>query len=438
MKKNSVLEVRNISKRYRVGSAPGAKNRLSPIIDFLISPYQNFRKLDSLSNFEDYDDATAFWALKDINFELEQGDILGIMGPNGSGKSTLLKILSRIVWSTSGEFSYRGRMASLLEVGTGFNGELTGRDNIYLNGAILGMKRGEIDKVYDEIVDFSGVERFIDTPVKRYSSGMTVRLAFSVAAHLDPDILVLDEVLSVGDAQFSQKSVEKMEKVALSGRTVVFVSHSVTAVQKLCKRAILLNEGNIVLEGSVKDVTQRYLGENISERTNADWSNEASPEEAGVVKLLSVSIKDENLNTIGFGNDEGARLNISKGLLVEVTYELLTVDRNVYVELTFNNDAHTVLFTAVQPPVKSPLLGINTATVEIPGDFFAEGKIFVSVGFIENAPHSRFIYQENLLHFDVYDPLNGTSIRTHYGAPVPGLIRPSLKWSINDAKRKKS
>jgi lipopolysaccharide transport system ATP-binding protein len=250
--------------------------------------------------------------------------------------------------------------------------------------------------------------------------------------------LVLDEVLSVGDAQFSQKSVEKMEKVALSGRTVVFVSHSVTAVQKLCKRAILLNEGNIVLEGSVKDVTQRYLGENISERTNADWSNEASPEEAGVVKLLSVSIKDENLNTIGFGNDEGARLNISKGLLVEVTYELLTADRNVYVELTFNNDAHTVLFTAVQPPVKSPLLGINTATVEIPGDFFAEGKIFVSVGFIENAPHSRFIYQENLLHFDVYDPLNGTSIRTHYGAPVPGLIRPSLKWSINDAKRKKS
>lgn len=428
MRDKPVLKVENLSKRYRIGANKDFKTKRSLIVDALKSPLKNYHNIKGLASFNDLDDDTVFWALKDINFELSRGDILGIMGPNGSGKSTLLKILSRIIWSTSGQFSYSGRLASLLEVGTGFNGELTGRDNIYLNGSILGMKKNEIDNVLDEIIDFSGVEKFIDTPVKRYSSGMTVRLAFSVAAHLDPDILLLDEVLSVGDAQFSQKSIEKMENVALSGRTVIFVSHSVTAVEKLCKRGIMLNAGRIAIEGSVSEITGKYLGEYTSTRTKAEWLSNVAPEEPGLIRLLSVSVRDENNKNIGLGDEEGARLDIRKGVLIEVSFDILAPDKQFLTEVRFSDDQDRVLFTAVEPPNRKPNIGLNKSTLIIPGNFFSEGKLFVSVGFITASPHQSFLLQKNLLYFDVFDPQEGDSVKSYYGSDVAGLIRPLLTW----------
>lgn len=255
-----VIQVEKLSKRYRIGlqqaqpaSAAGA------LLDILQRPLKNLHNLMRLSRFGKQDEADVFWALRDISFEVQQGEVLGIIGRNGAGKSTLLKILSRITLPTSGWARLRGRVSSLLEVGTGFNPELTGRENVYLNGTILGMRKAEVDRKFAEIVEFSGVEKFIDTPVKRYSSGMRVRLAFAVAAHLEPEILIIDEVLAVGDAEFQKKCLGKMGDVASSGRTVLFVSHNMAAVQNLCQRAILLDAGRCVSDGATQNIIADYL-----------------------------------------------------------------------------------------------------------------------------------------------------------------------------------
>ena len=243
----NAIEIRNLSKNYRLGST--------------IDPTMTFRELLSSLPKRSKKQGTKneFAALKNINLDVEQREVLGIIGRNGAGKSTLLKILSKITAPSGGEIRLRGKVASLLEVGTGFHPELSGRDNIFLNGSILGLSKKEIKAKFDEIVDFSGVEQFLDTPVKRYSSGMYVRLAFSIAAHLEPDILLVDEVLAVGDAQFRDKCIGKMRTVAGEGRTVLFVSHNMAAVQQLCSRAVLLENGEIKADGEVKEVTQSYL-----------------------------------------------------------------------------------------------------------------------------------------------------------------------------------
>ncbi len=254
-----VIQVENLSKRYRIGLKEKRKDTLlGQIGSALRAPIDNFRQLRSLSKFKE-DDESVFWALRDINFEVQQGEVLGIIGHNGAGKSTLLKILSRITEPTTGEVRLRGRVSALLEVGTGFHPELTGRENIYMNGTILGMTRREIDRKLDEIVDFSGVEKYIDTPVKFYSSGMKVRLGFAVAAHLEPEILVIDEVLAVGDLEFQKKCLTKMENVSESGRTILFVSHNMAAVKSLCKRAVVLQNGVIIYTGTTPDAINQYL-----------------------------------------------------------------------------------------------------------------------------------------------------------------------------------
>jgi lipopolysaccharide transport system ATP-binding protein len=267
---SSIIKVQNLSKRYRLGLKEKQANTLvGQIKNTLKAPYENYKRLRQLSKFGEEADESVFWALKDINFEVQQGEVLGIIGKNGAGKSTLLKILSQITEPTSGRIEIHGRVASLLEVGTGFHPELSGRENIYMNGTILGMTKREIDSKLDEIIDFSGVEKFIDTPVKFYSSGMKVRLGFSVAAHLDPEILIIDEVLAVGDYEFQQKCLGKMEDVSkYQGRTVLFVSHDLPAVANLCKRVLVLEKGAELITTETSVAIERYLNSGSAKKNS--------------------------------------------------------------------------------------------------------------------------------------------------------------------------
>lgn len=290
MKKDIILKAENISKQYRLGQVGTGTlshdiNRWWHLIRGKENPYLKIGDTNdrSTKGTSDY-----VWALRDINFELERGEVLGIIGKNGAGKSTLLKILSKVTAPTTGSIKSRGRIASLLEVGTGFNGEMTGRENIFLNGAILGMTKKEISSKLDEIIEFSGCERYIDTPVKRYSSGMTVRLAFAVAAFLEPEILVVDEVLAVGDAEFQKKAIGKMQDISREGgRTVLFVSHNMAAVQSLCTRGIVLQNGTIRFEGATEDAIQFYLKESSSEFNIREVTDRKG---SGIVQLSNVSV----------------------------------------------------------------------------------------------------------------------------------------------------
>lgn len=274
MKENNrmtnVIEVHHLSKQYRLGKAEAkADTFAAKMLQLMASPIKNLKDLIKLTNFNSTDD-DILWALKEVSFSIKPGEIVGLIGSNGSGKSTLLKILSRITAPSSGSAILHGRVASLLEVGTGFHPDLTGRENVYLNGTILGMTRKEIDSKFDEIVDFSEVEKFIDTPVKRYSSGMRVRLGFSVAAHLDPHILLVDEVLAVGDISFQDKCLGKMDKVASDGRTVIFVSHNMEMIQRLCPRTLLLNKGKMVFDGPTKQVVGLFFEQAIGKEWNSE------------------------------------------------------------------------------------------------------------------------------------------------------------------------
>mgnify|MGYP001572783341 CR=1 FL=1 len=290
---NTVIKIENLSKQYRLGKVGTGTlshdlNRWWARVRGKEDPYL---KIGMENKISENGSSEYVWALRDINFEVKQGEVFGIIGKNGAGKSTLLKILSRVTTPTTGEIKVKGRIASLLEVGTGFHPELTGRENIFLNGAILGMTKREIKSKFDEIVDFSGVEKFIDTPVKRYSSGMYVRLAFAVAAHLEPEILVVDEVLAVGDAEFQKKCLGKMKDVSKQGRTVLFVSHNMTAMKSLCTKGLLLKNGLAVKSGSMGDVIDYYMEESEKKNQVVHVFDEVKTKEAQIIK---VSIVDDN------------------------------------------------------------------------------------------------------------------------------------------------
>lgn len=330
MSNDVVISVENLSKRYRIGAKEeGYKTFREALIDGFTAPIRNLKRLRKLTKFEDNpskehraksiesnstlpapcpvpsSEDDVIWALRDVSFEVQPGEVLGIIGRNGAGKTTLLKILSRITEPTTGEARIYGRVSSLLEVGTGFHPELTGRENIYLNGTILGMRRAEIDRKFDEIVDFAEIEKFIDTPVKRYSSGMYVRLAFSVAAHLEPEILLVDEVLAVGDAAFQKKCLGKMSDVAKEGRTVLFVSHNMAAMQKLCTRAILLNHGQVVTGGKTNNVISKYLMESTN-LAQISLSERRDRQGSGDIRFTSVVLqneKGENLSSFHSGQN---------------------------------------------------------------------------------------------------------------------------------------
>ena len=276
---NTAIKIENINKIYRIGLKEKIHDSFGgALFDFFVSPIKNFKTYRSYYKFNSVDlngsnsganGGDTVWAVRDVSFEVKEGEMIGLIGGNGAGKSTLLKILARITDPTSGYAEIRGRLSSLLEVGTGFHQELTGRENVYLNGTILGMKKREVDRKFDEIVDFSGIEKFIDTPVKRYSSGMTVRLAFSVAAFMEPEILLIDEVLAVGDAMFQKKCLGKMSEVSQQGRTVIFVSHNMAAIEKLCDRVILLESGRLKVDSDSQSAISQYIqGLSSSAKTN--------------------------------------------------------------------------------------------------------------------------------------------------------------------------
>jgi lipopolysaccharide transport system ATP-binding protein len=305
---STVISMENLSKSYQLGSINtgtfyGDLNRRWAKLRGLPDPYLKIGEKDHGNR-----QGEILWALRDINFQVQQGEALGIIGRNGAGKSTLLKVLSRVTAPTSGEVKIKGRIASLLEVGTGFHPELTGRENIYLNGAIMGMDKAEISRKFDEIVDFSAIEKFIDTPVKRYSSGMYVRLAFAVAAHLEPEILIVDEVLAVGDAQFQKKCMGKMGEVASQGRTVLFVSHNMSSVAQLCNRGILLNSGQIVTVGSIGDVVDTYM-RTVSEESVNEVVFHEHPDTVPYFTRFSMS-NDRGEQTRLFSNSEGFSFEI--------------------------------------------------------------------------------------------------------------------------------
>lgn len=423
-----ILKATGLSKRYRIGSRPEIDLSVRKrVVSFLSQPVHRFKNIRNLSNFDDKDSGhDVIWALKDVSFEVRRGEMLGIMGANGAGKSTLLKILSRIITPTSGEFRYQGTMASLLEVGTGFNGELTGRENIYLNGSILGMQRAKIDRIFDEIVDFSGVERFIDTPVKRYSSGMTVRLAFSVAAHLDPDILLLDEVLSVGDAEFSQKSMQKMESVVKNGRTVVLVSHSTSTVARLCDRAIFIAGGSVAASGSVEQITGLYLGNTVHTRATKIWQTALAPCADGLVRLLSVRIVNAEREPLEI-------VDVRQRFGVEICFEILQPGRIVLPEFQLVNAAGDVLFTSIENRTawghtpREP--GLYTSTGWVEGNTLSEGRYSVSTSLSSLAPRNCYLTENEALYFQIIDPLEGDSARFDYGLVPPGCVSPRLHWT---------
>lgn len=299
-----IIKVNNLSKRYRIGTTEkGYKTFREAIVDGVMAPIRNFKRLNRLTKFDDRQSPEdIIWALKDVSFEVKEGEVLGIIGRNGAGKTTLLKILSRITEPTNGFAEIRGRVSSLLEVGTGFHPELTGRENIFLNGAILGMRKKEIEKKFDEIVSFAEIEKFVDTPVKRYSSGMSVRLAFAIAAHLEPEILLVDEVLAVGDIGFQKKCLGKMGEVAKGGRTVLFVSHNMGAIRSLCESAVWLDNGQIVKSGTSDEVVRDYEEHQLKRFDESSYIVKRNPEE--------VKNKDFYFSGVEMLNAKGKQTNI--------------------------------------------------------------------------------------------------------------------------------
>jgi lipopolysaccharide transport system ATP-binding protein len=375
-----------------------------------------------------------FWALKDINFEIQEGERIGIIGRNGAGKSTLLKVLSRIVEPTTGRVTVRGRMASLLEVGTGFHPELTGKENIFLNASILGMSNVEVRAKFDEIVSFANVEKFLDTPVKRYSSGMYVRLAFAVAAHLEPDILVVDEVLAVGDAQFQKKCLGKMEEASSKGRTVIFVSHNMSMITSLCERAILLDSGRIAKTGKAADVVLDYYGNEGSTSAEVDFT------------MMGKKIGDDYAILLGgyVRNAEGhlaTEIDLREPVVLGMRYQILR-HRNfdkLYPYPSINLYASDGVCAFYSSPLNSQMseyaTGEYVAECEIPGNMLNSGTYFAGFGFsdCEQGVNTHF-FEANALCFHVVEPLDATSLlyemRNGFSSVIPGVVRPRLAWSV--------
>jgi lipopolysaccharide transport system ATP-binding protein len=360
------------------------------------------------------------WALEDVSFELKRGEVLGIVGRNGAGKSTLLKILSRITDPTRGRAEVRGRVGSLLEVGTGFHPELSGRDNVYLNGSILGMDRGYIDRRFEEIVEFSGVERFIDTPVKRYSSGMYLRLAFAVAAHLEPDILIVDEVLAVGDAAFQKKCLGKLGSVAQEGRTILFVSHNMAAVRALCHTALLIEGGRVAVSGSVDRVVEHYLNDNDASDAVVVWGPD-SPYQTHEIRLLRAAVTDE-------AGQPAALLDCGRPFLMEVEYEVLSPLAGVRVGMMLRNDEGVIMCGSNDPAAWPDLTrpaGRYVTRCAFPGNVLNGGRYFVQFAADQSA-RGALVETDFGLSF-VLEDMRGHG---HGAERLPGVIRPTLRWQV--------
>jgi lipopolysaccharide transport system ATP-binding protein len=419
------IKVEHIAKSYtiRVGDQPTATltDHLAKVGSGFLNPSRWFGS-GALHN-------ETIWPLKDISFDISPGEVVGLIGRNGAGKSTLLKILARITDPTSGRAVMNGRVASLLEVGTGFHPELTGRDNIYLSGSILGMRKAEIAKKFDEIVAFAGVDKFIDTPVKRYSSGMYVRLAFAVGAHLDPEILIVDEVLAVGDAQFQKKCLSKMQDVGQHGRTVLFVSHNMNAITRLCKRAILLNQGEVVADGLSSQVVSSYLlAGGITCRAIKEWDDLDTAPGDDIVRLRAVRVKAID----GRITDS---IDVRQSFAIEMEFDVLSSGFVLLPHFVLSNEEGQVLFEAVDLDPdwrhRPRPVGRYVCTAWIAGNLLKEGTFFIGPACMTLSPHlvDPNLYEEDAIAFHVYDGLEGECARGDHPREMWGLIRPMLKWS---------
>ena len=430
----TVIKVENLSKQYRLGVVGTGTishdlNRWWYKVRGKKDPYLKVGETNdrSVKGGSEY-----VWALKDVGFEVKQGEVLGIIGKNGAGKSTLLKLLSRVTSPTTGEIKAKGRIASLLEVGTGFHPELTGRENIFLNGAILGMTKTEIKKNLEEIVDFSGTARFVDTPVKRYSSGMRVRLAFAVAAHLEPEILIVDEVLAVGDAEFQKKAIGKMQDVSSGGgRTVLFVSHSMRAISLLCHNCILLDNGEVKEHNTTEKIISRYLDNYQSINPSISFTLDKAPGNE-FAKLLSVSALDH-------GDKICSVFDVSQPLKIKVEY----LDTNNYYSNTailhFKNENGDTLFATnefnnSQWERIHQKKGLVTAICQVPAHFLTEGKIFILVAVGNYNPNIVHLKLDEAISFEIVDNRLEKGARGIAEGVWPGLIRPLLSWDIQQNK----
>jgi len=423
----TAISVKNLGKQYQIGAAE-TKFRYNMLRDVLMDTvYAPVRLAKALIGKSDRRSNQNFvWALKDVSFDVDEGKVLGIVGRNGAGKSTLLKILSRVTEPTTGTVSVRGRVGSLLEVGTGFHPELTGRENIYMNGAILGMRRTEIDKKFDEMVDFSEVGQFIDTPVKRYSSGMYLRLAFAVAAHLEPEILVVDEVLAVGDAEFQRKCLGKMSDVAQQGRTVLFVSHNMSAILRLTQEAIVLKKGQLIKRAPTAEAVDFYLSSGQAESGQHVWEADDVPAASAPFRPISLRLKDRGGKVID-------TVRSTEPVTVEWEYRLdapvtglragiyLSTMRGEYIFTTFDTDnaKQYEQFGARQA-------GRYVSRCEIPADFFNEGRYLLGVN-ASSFGVRRYFMDENALSFNV--DISGAP-GTQWPEVRQGPVRPRLDWKI--------
>ena len=366
------------------------------------------------------------WALQDVCFEVQPGEVVGIIGRNGAGKSTLLKILSRITEPSSGRVDIRGRVASLLEVGIGFHAELTGRENIYLNGAVLGMTKREVDRKFHEIVAFSEFENFLDTPVKRYSSGMKVRLAFAVAAHLEPEILLVDEVLAVGDATFQKKCLNKMQDVRQQGRTVLFVSHNMPAITRLCPRTILLSSGRVIGDGPTHQVVTTYLRTETGTTAQRTWTNVKQAPGNEITRLRGVRVRTEQ----GLVAESA---DIRRPVGIEMAFEVLKPGHILVPNFHFFNEEGVYVFVVSdhdpQWKRRPRPKGTFVSTAWIPGNLLSEGTLIVGAAVSTMDPLTVHFYERDVVAFQVIDHGNGDSARGEYAGHIPGVVRPLLRWT---------
>ncbi len=407
------IKVEDLSKEYVLGGRPRTRETLRELLaDALSAPYRRYRRLAG-----DTARAERFFALKDVSFEVEPGEVVGIIGRNGAGKSTLLKIISGITDPTAGRVELAGRTSSLLEVGTGFHPELTGRENIFLNGALLGMSRAETRRKFDEIVAFSEIEKFIDTPVKHYSSGMYVRLAFAVAAHLEPEILIVDEVLAVGDARFQQKCLGRIGEIGTEGRTVLVVSHNMQAIQALCGRALWLNDGRIAFDGSARSAVLAYsriFSQEVVERT---WSDPQGAPGNDAVRMQSARVVPEPGAT-------GFPLTTETPFRIELAYRLLVPECMFHIGMHLRAVGGEIIFATTSSPAMVRG-GEFRSSCRVPGDLLNNGKYTIDLFFGKDG-NVVLCKVESPLVFDVHDAVRQPG---SYLGEMPGAVRPKLRWA---------
>ncbi len=390
---NHAISVRNLTKKFRMGRRNGL-----------------------------------FTALDGLSFDVPEGQVMGVIGRNGAGKSTLLKILARILSPTSGRVELRGKVGSLLEVGTGFHPDLSGRENIFLSAALLGMRENEIRKRFDAVVDFSGVEAFIDTPVKHYSSGMYMRLAFSVAAHLEPKILLVDEVLAVGDVEFQKKCIQRLDNLGQNGQTVLFVSHNMAAVARLCRRGIWIDGGKLAREGPMAEITGAYMKQGVFHPGAREWPDCSSAPGDEVARLRRIEVRGPDCETT-------ASVNIGRGFTIEMDYDVAVGGAVLYpaiqlvnewgTEIIWSTDTGTPLHGRPRPA------GRYHCAIRIPANLLSEGLLTVSVTIASLRPRKFHVSEPDAVHFQATEVIDGTTARGEYTGHVGSVIRPRLDWAVS-------